>query len=72
MQKGLIAFIVAAATGLVSTVIIYMKKPANDSVRKSQELFEEFKRVDSSLKQNSIQADSSMNRVLDSLKKQIK
>jgi hypothetical protein len=72
MNRGLIAFIVVAAVGLTSTFIIYIKRSAEAASRKSDELLEEFKRVDRGLKESSIKADSSIQMLLDSLNKQVK
>lgn len=69
MQKGLVAFIVVAAVGLTSIFVIYVKKSAEDARTKSNELLEEFKRVDSSLKRSSVKADSSIQMLFDSLNK---
>ncbi|MGG9962999.1 hypothetical protein [Ferruginibacter sp. SUN106] len=67
MSKGLIIFVVVAATGLVVSVIINMKKSADQAHQRQESILNEFKRVDESLKHSTYAIDSAYKKLPDSL-----
>jgi len=67
MSKGLIAFIVVAGIGLAATLIVEMKKAADNARKRSDEILRDFKTIDNSLKVSDSGIDASTRRLLDSL-----
>lgn len=69
MSKGLIAFIAMVFIAVVAAMIIYMKKTADEARNKSDEILEEFKRIDKDLQDKDQQFDSLNKMYFDSLYK---
>ena len=68
MSKGLIAFIIVAAVGLGATLIIEMRKSADDAHKRSEELLQDFNTIDKSLKESDTSIDASGRRLIESLR----
>lgn len=69
MSKGLIAFIFMFFIAAVATLIIYMKKSADEARNKTDELLEQFKKIDKDLQGKNQQFDSPNTMYFDSLHK---
>lgn len=69
MSKPLIAFIVVLCIAFASMVIIFMKQSADNAKKRSDEIMEEFKKVDRELQKSSANMDSLNNIHFDSLNK---
>ncbi len=68
MHKGLIVFIVVAGISLLSAVILFMKKTADQANRAQDKILQQFKTVDESLKKsNAYIIDSANKKLLDSI-----
>jgi hypothetical protein len=67
MPKGLIAFIVVACIAVMSMAVIFMKKSADATRKKSDIIIEQFKTVDRDLQQSNVRLDSINKMYLDSL-----
>ena len=72
MSKGLIVFIIVAVVALAATMIIKMKKSADDAHNHSDEILKEFKTIDNSLKESANRIDSSNQTLLESLREKSK
>lgn len=66
MSKGLIAFIVTAAVGIV---LIFMRRSAGIASSRSDQIIEEFKTIDNNLHKTDARLDSAARAHLDSLMK---
>jgi Skp family chaperone for outer membrane proteins len=69
MSKGLIAFTVVICIAFASMVIIFMKQSADNARKRSDDIMEEFKKVDSGLQKSNSKLDSLNNMHFDSLNK---
>ena len=58
MSKGLIAFIAVAFIALVSAMLIFMKHTADVARKRSDEIMEQFKKVDRDFKEKNNKPDS--------------
>ena len=72
MSKGLIVFIIVAVVALAATMIIKMKKSADDAHKQSDEILKEFKTIDNSLKESANRIDSSNQKLQESLPEKFK
>ena len=72
MSKGLIVFIIVAVVALAATMIIKMKKSADDAHKHPDEILKEFKTIDNSLKESANRIDSSNQKLQESLREKFK
>jgi len=67
MSKGLIAFIIVAALGSGALVVLYMNDSAGKARKRSDQIMQDFKTIDNSLKEHNTTIDEATRRLLDSL-----
>lgn len=67
MSKGAIAFIVVLCIGLAASVIIFLKRSADNGKKRSDYLMEQFKEVEKTLHESNISIDSLKNSLRDSM-----
>ena len=63
MSRGFIAFIIVAGVGLGAMLLFGLKKAADDTKKRSDNILEEFKSVDNSLRE-SIKMTDTLNQQL--------
>ena len=68
MSKGLIAFIIVAAIGIGGSIVISMRRSADEAHKRKDEILNDFKRVDNSLRESSAGIDSSNRKLMESLR----
>ena len=66
MSRGFIAFIIVAGVGLGAMLIIGLKNAADDTKKRSENILEEFKRLDNSLRESIKMTDTLNQQLIDS------
>jgi hypothetical protein len=68
MSKRSVVLIILAVLGFILSIVMYLKKAEDQRRQRSDEILEEFRRVDESLKDSRFRIDSSDHHLFDSLR----